>query len=136
MVSIISIAIKQCISIVVYILSIVPFLLHSLGFCFAINYLLKFFSLKKIRIEVNHAGNQNIPEFYDNYGNKKCISFEIPEDSTIGEVKNEIAKQVKYVDRSISLFKKPFGKKLLNSTNIICFHNTDPLYLYIVIPNY
>ena len=96
----------------------------------------KFFSLKKIRIEVNHAGNQNIPEFYDNYGNKKCISFEISEDSTIGEVKNEIAKQVKYVDRSISLFKKPFGKKLLNSTNIICFHNTDPLYLYIVIPNY
>jgi len=91
---------------------------------------------KKIKIEVNHAGNQNIPEFYDNDGNKKCISFVVPEDSTIGDVKDEIANRVKYTDRSISLFKKPFGKKILNSTNIICFHETDPLYLYIVIPNY
>jgi len=91
---------------------------------------------KKIKVEVNHAGNQEIPEFYDNDGNKKCISFVVSEYSTIGHVKDEIAKQVKYVDRSISLFKKPFGKKLSNSTNIICFHNTDPLYLYIVIPNY
>ena len=91
---------------------------------------------KKIKIEVNHAGNQEIPEFYDNQCNKKCISFVVPEDSTIGEVKDEIAKQVKYVDRNISLFKKPFGKTLSNTTNIICFHNTEPLYLYIVIPNY
>ena len=91
---------------------------------------------KKIKIEVNHAGNQEIPEFYDYDGNKKCITFEIAEDSTIGKVIDEISKQVKYVDRSISLFKNPYGKKLSNSTNIICFHDTDPLYLYIVIPNY
>ena len=91
---------------------------------------------KKIKVEINHAGNQEIPEFHDKDGNKKCISVVVSEDSTIGDVKDEIAKQVKYVDRSISLFKKPFGKKLSNSTNIICFHNTDPLYLYIVIPNY
>ena len=91
---------------------------------------------KKIKVEINHAGNQEIPEFYDNDGNKKCISFDVSEDSTIGDVKDEIANRVKYVDRSISLFKKPFGKKLPNTTNIICFHNTDPLYLYIVIPNY
>ena len=91
---------------------------------------------KKIKVEVNHAGNQEISEFYDRDGNKKCITFEIAEDSTIAEVKDAIAKQVKYVDRTISLFKKPFGKKLSNTTHIICFHDTDPLYLYIVIPNY
>tara|TARA_R110002074_G_scaffold23402_3_gene70938 strand:- start:2819 stop:3112 length:294 start_codon:yes stop_codon:yes gene_type:complete len=97
---------------------------------------LSFCVKKKITIEVNHAGNQEIPEFYDNDGNKKCITFKISEDSTILDVKDEIAKRVKYADRKISLFKKPFGKKLLNTTNIICFHNTEPLYLYIVIPNY
>ena len=91
---------------------------------------------KKIKIEINHAGNQQIPEFYDSHGNKKSITFEIYEDSTILDVKDEIAKRVKYSDRTISLFKRPFGKKLLNTTNIICFHNTDPLYLYIVIPDY
>jgi hypothetical protein len=90
----------------------------------------------KVKIEVNHAGNQEIPEFYDNDGNKKCISFVVPEDSTIGEVKDEIAKQVKYVDRNVSLFKKPFGKRLSNATNIICFHEKEPLKLYIVIPFY
>ncbi len=91
---------------------------------------------KKIKIEVNHAGNQQIPEFYDYDGNKKCITFELSENSTILDVKDEIAKRVKYADRTISLFKKPFGKKLSNTTNIICFHNTEPLYLYIVIPDY
>lgn len=91
---------------------------------------------KKIKVEVNHAGNQEIPEFYDRDGNKKCITFEIAEDSTIAEVKDAIAKRVNYVDRTISLFKKPFGKELSNTTHIICLHNTDPLYLYIVIPNY
>jgi len=91
---------------------------------------------KKINIVLRHAGNQQIPEFYDTHGNKKCITFEISEDSTIAEVKDEIAERVKYTDRTISLFKKPFGKKLSNSTNIICFHDTEPLYLYIVIPNY
>jgi hypothetical protein len=91
---------------------------------------------KKIKIEINHAGNQKIPEFYDAHGNKKSITFELPEDSTILDVKDEIAKQVKYADRSISLFKSPFGKKLLNTTNIICFHDTEPLHLYIVIPDY
>ena len=91
---------------------------------------------KKIKIEVNHAGNQQIPEFYDYDGNKKCITFELYENSTILDVKDEIAKRVKYADRTISLFKKPFGKKLSNKTNIICFHNTEPLYLYIVIPDY
>jgi len=91
---------------------------------------------KKINIVLRHAGNQQIPEFYDTLGNKKCITFEISEDSTIAEVKDEIAERVKYTDRTISLFKKPFGKKLSNSTNIICFHDTEPLYLYIVIPNY
>lgn len=107
----------------------------------ALNLLIQRFYLsfcvkKKITIEVNHAGNQEIPEFYDNDGNKKCITFKISEDSTILDVKNKIAKRVNYADRKISLFKKPFGKKLLNTTNIICFHNTEPLYLYIVIPNY
>ena len=107
----------------------------------ALNLLIQRFYLsfcvkKKITIEVNHAGNQEIPEFYDNDGNKKCITFKISEDSTILDVKDEIAKRVKYADRKISLFKKPFGKKLSNKTNIICFHNTEPLYLYIVIPNY
>jgi len=96
---------------------------------------LSFCVKKKIKIEVNHAGNQQIPEFYDN-GKRKCITFEISEDSTILDVKDEIAKRVKYADRTISLFKKPFGKKLSNKTNIICFHNTEPLYLYIVIPDY
>ena len=91
---------------------------------------------KKIKIEINHAGNQQIPEFYDNDGNKKCITFKLYENSTILDVKDEIAKRVKYADRTISLFKKPFGKKLSNKTNIICFHNTEPLYLYIVIPDY
>lgn len=91
---------------------------------------------KKIKVEVNHAGNQEIPEFYDIDGNKKCITVVVDEDSTIGDVKDAIANCVKFTDRSISLFKKPFGNKLLNSTNIICFHDTDPLYLYIVIPNY
>ena len=90
---------------------------------------------KKIKIEINHAGNQPIPEFYDN-GKRKCITFELSEDSNIWDVKNEIAKRVKHADHTISLFKKPFGKKLSNSTHIICFHNTDPLYLYIVIPDY
>ena len=97
---------------------------------------LSFCVKKKITIEVNHAGNQEIPEFYDNDGNKKCITFELYENSTILDVKDEIAKRVKYADRTISLFKKPFGKKLSNKTNIICFHNTEPLYLYIVIPDY
>jgi hypothetical protein len=124
MLTLIYILINKCITIIVYILSVI-----------VVWYSPRYVK-KKIKIEVNHAGNQEIPEFYDNEGNKKCITFEISEDSTIGEVKDEIAKQVKYVDRSISLFKKPFGKKLLNSTNIICFHNTEPLYLYIVIPNY
>ena len=96
---------------------------------------LSFCIKKKIKIEINHAGNQEIPEFYDN-GKRKCITFEISEDSTILDVKDEIAKRVKYADRTISLFKKPFGKKLSNKTNIICFHNTEPLYLYIVIPDY
>jgi len=96
---------------------------------------LSFCVKKKIKIEVNHDGNQEIPEFLDN-GNKKCITFEIPEDSTILDVKNKIAKRVKHADHTISLFKKPFGKKLSNTTNISCFHNTDPLYLYIVIPDY
>ena len=91
---------------------------------------------KKIKIEINHAGNQEIPEFYDNDGNKKCITFQLSEDSTILDVKDEIAKRVKYADHTISLFKKPFGKKLSNKTNIIVFHNTEPLYLYIVIPHY
>jgi hypothetical protein len=54
----------------------------------------------------------------------------------MGDVKDEIDKRVKYADRNISLFKKPFGKKLSNTAHIICFHDTDPLYLYIVIPNY
>ena len=85
MVSIISIAIKQCIYEVVYILSVVPFLLHSLGFYFAINYLLKFFSLKKIRIEVNHAGNQKIPEFYDN-----DVTFVFPHKKYNNYIYNEI----------------------------------------------
>ena len=97
---------------------------------------LSFCIKKKIKIEVNHAGNQEIPEFYDNDGNKKCITFKMYEDSTILDVKHEIAKRVRYADHTISLFKKPFGKKLSNKTNIICFHNTDPLYLYIVIPGY
>lgn len=97
---------------------------------------LSFCVKKKIKIEVNHAGNQQIPEFYDYDGNKKCITFELYENSTILDVKDEIAKRVKYADRTISLFKKPFGKKLSNKTNIICFHNTEPLYLYIVIPDY
>ena len=91
---------------------------------------------KKIKIEINHAGNQQIPEFYDSHGNKKSITIELSEDSTILDVKDEIAKKVKYADRTISLFKRPFGKKLLNTTNIICFHNTEPLHLYIVIPDY
>ena len=120
------------------------FMILFLFFVFAqlaLNLLIQRFYLsfcvkKKITIEVNHAGNQEIPEFYDNDGNKKCITFKISEDSTILDVKDEIAKRVKYADRKISLFKKPFGKKLLNTTNIICFHNTEPLYLYIVIPNY
>ena len=111
-------------------------------FCFlSLNLLFQQFYLsfcvkKKIKIEINHAGNQQIPEFYDNDGNKKCITFELSEDSTILDVKDEIAKRVKYADHTISLFKKPFGKKLSNKTNIICFHNTEPLYLYIVIPDY
>ena len=90
---------------------------------------------KKIKIEINHAGNQPIPEFWDD-GKRKCITFELPEDSTISDVKNVIAKRVKHADRTISLFKKPLGKKLSNTTNIIWFHNTEPLYLYIVIPDY
>ena len=97
---------------------------------------LSFCIKKKIKIEINHAGNQQIPEFYDYDGNKKCITFELYQNSTILDVKDEIAKRVKYADRTISLFKKPFGKKLSNKTNIICFHNTEPLYLYIVIPDY
>ena len=120
------------------------FMILLLFFVFAqlaLNLLIQRFYLsfcvkKKITIEVNHAGNQEIPEFYDNDGNKKCITFKISEDSTILDVKDEIAKRVKYADRTISLFKNPFGKKLSNKTNIICFHNTEPLYLYIVIPNY
>ena len=120
------------------------FMILLLFFVFAqlaLNLLIQRFYLsfcvkKKITIAVNHAGNQEIPEFYDRDGNKKCITFEIAEDSTIAEVKDAIAKRVNYVDRTISLFKKPFGKELSNTTHIICFHNTDPLYLYIVIPNY
>lgn len=97
---------------------------------------LSFCIKKKIKIEINHAGNQEIPEFYDNNDNKKCITFELSEDSTILDVKNALAKRVKHADHTISLFKKPFGKKLSNTTHIICFHDTDPLYLYIVIPDY
>lgn len=122
---------------------LVTFIILFLFFIFAqlaLNLLFQRFYLsfcikKKIKIEINHAGNQEIPEFYDN-GKRKCITFEISEDSTILDVKDEIAKRVKYADRTISLFKKPFGKKLSNKTNIICFHNTEPLYLYIVIPDY
>jgi len=81
---------------------------------------------KKIKIVLRHAGNQ-------------------------AEVKDEIAKRVKYADRSISLYLYPFGKKLLNTTNIKILltrqpHHPnrlrspsdidDPLYLFIVIPNY
>jgi hypothetical protein len=127
----------------IYTISVIIFTLYAfrdwlVSACDSIElYLLKRPVLKKkIKVEVNHAGNQEIPEFYDRDGNKKCITFEIAEDSTIAEVKDAIAKQVKYVDRTISLFKKPFGKKLSNSRHIICFHNTDPLILYIVIPNY
>lgn len=117
----------------IYAIIVVIFIFMDLSLPSIVGWYLSNRVIKKIKVEVNHAGNQKIPEFYDNDGNKKCISFEISEDSTIGEVKNEIAKRVKYTNRSISLFKKPFGKKLLNTTNIICFHDTDPLYLYIVI---
>ena len=126
-----SIVINKCLNIIAYILSFITWVV-----CYILPSLFQYNIKKNIKIEVNHAGNQNIPEFYDDEGNKKCVTFEISEDSTIGEVIDEIAKQVRYVDRSISLFKKPFGKKLSNATNIVCFHETDPLYLYIVIPNY
>jgi len=126
-----SIVINKCLNIIAYILSFITWVV-----CFPAILIFEHNVKKKIKIEVNHAGNQSIPEFYDDEGNKICVIFEISEDSTIGDVIDEIAKQVRYVDRSISLFKKPFGKKLSNATNIICFHDTDPLYLYIVIPNY
>ena len=129
-----SVIINSCITFVAYILSFIEgWFCSGIVVKYLQNYTKK---KKKIKVEVNHDGNQKIPEFFDRHGNKKCITFEISEDSTIAQVKDEIAKRVKYTDRTISLFKKPFGKKLLNSTNIICFHNTDPLYLYIVIPNY
>jgi|TARA_B110000858_G_C17710681_1_gene430408 hypothetical protein len=123
---------KNTLTIIAYILSLISGWLCAV----IITRYLEDYIKKKIKVEINHAGNQEIPEFYDNDGNKKCITFEIDEDATIAEVKDEISKRVKYTDRTISLFKKPFGKKLLNTTNIITFHNTDPLYLYIVIPNY
>ena len=107
---------------------------------------------KKIKIVLRHAGNQEIPEFYNNnFQDKKSISFEVSENASIAEIKDEIAKRVKYADRSISLFLYPFGKKLLNTANIkilltrqpphpnrLRFPSDidDPLYLYIVIPNY
>jgi hypothetical protein len=107
---------------------------------------------KKIKIVLRHAGNQQIPEFYDNdFQQKKSISFEVSEAMSIAEVMDEIAKRVKYTDRSISLFTGPFGKKLLNTTNIKILLDqqhrhqnrlrgtsncSDPLYLYIAIPNY
>ena len=131
MYTLISIVINKCLNIIAYILLFITWIV-----CSILPSLFQYNIKKNIKIEVNHAGNQNIPEFYDDEGNKKCVTFEISEDSTIGEVIDEIAKQVRYVDRSISLFKKPFGKKLSNATNIVCFHETDPLYLYIVIPNY
>ena len=73
---------------------------------------------KKIKIVLRHAGNQQIPEFYNNnFQHKKSISFEVSENAmSIAEVKNEIGKRVKYADRSISLFLYPFGKKLLNTS--------------------
>jgi len=107
---------------------------------------------KKIKIVLRHAGNQQIPEFYDNdFQQKKSISFEVSEAMSIAEVMDEITKRVKYTDRSISLFTGPFGKKLLNTTNIKILLDqqhrhqnrlrgtsncSDPLYLYIAIPNY
>jgi hypothetical protein len=110
---------------------------------------------KEINVELRHAGNQPIPEFYDDRGDKKMISFKISEKSTVGEVKDEIAKRVRWVDRSISLFNAPFGKKLHNSSNIKdefirqqnqkkvgnssdpADHITDDaMNLFIVIPNY
>ena len=105
---------------------------------------------KKITINVYHAGNQPIPEFYECCGKAKCVTFKISENSSIAEVKDKIAKQVQHVDRTISLFAVPFGKKLQNITivkNIFekskkmfiprpTNNNADPLNLFIVIPNY
>lgn len=127
------IAIDPSINIITYILSFI-----TAYYCSRILvwYLSTNIVKKKIKVEVNYAGNKEIPEFYDNDGNKKCIKFEISEDSTIGEVKDEIAKRVESVYTTIALSTNPRGKKLWNKTNIICFHNTDPLYLYITFPNY
>ena len=95
---------------------------------------------KKIKIEIRHGGNQEIPEFYS-YTGKQSITFEISEESTIGEVKDEIGKQVKYVDRLSLLFTAPFGKKLPNIKNIKEVQSdqgksSETLILFIVIPNY
>ena len=98
-------------------------------------------------MEIRHSGNQKIPEFYDNNGNKKSITFEISEYSTIAEAKDEMAKQVRDVDRTVTLFNAPFGKKLTNTTNIkealaeqnknrFPRNNSDQLILFIVIPYY
>ena len=100
---------------------------------------------KKITINVYHAGNQPIPEFYEGDGKAKCVTFKISENSSIAEVKDKIAKQVQYVDRTITLFTVPFGKKLQNTTTVKNIFeksknrltkNADPLNLFIVIPNY
>jgi len=100
---------------------------------------------KKITINVYHAGNQPIPEFYECCGKAKCVTFKISENSSIAKVKDEIAKQVQHVDRTISLFSVPFGEKLQNITTVKNIFeknknrltkNADLLNLFIVIPNY
>lgn len=104
---------------------------------------------KKIKIVLRHAGNQPIPEFYtNNFQTTKSISIEVSENSSIAEVKDKIAKKVKYADRTSSLFVAPFGELLQNSAivkdvfksqqdnNRFTSNTYDPLYLYFVIPNY
>ena len=97
---------------------------------------------QKIKIVLQHAGNQHIPEFYedDQFENRKSISFKISDKATIADVKDKISTLVKHADRSISLFTTPFGKYQEDGIKIQdLFQNRnteDTLNLFIVIPYY